>query len=433
MIVLLAVLSSTIVHAQNKSRVPDLDPKIKNLKVGDKVPDILIAKIINNSARTAKISDFRDRLLILDFWDTYCGSCIEALPKLNAIQNKFGNRIKILPVTWQKEAEVIRFFKTNRHLKNQATPVLLPCVVEDRLLASYFRHQIISHEVWIYKGLVKAITSPEYVNEENIRMVLDGKLVDWPVKNDAVDFDISKPLMSLICPDEYNQKNKVFSYSVLAGHRNGLNKTGGLNFSYDSLNHTYRTALFNKSIASAYKLLLFNTDSVEKDFIMTPGRWVLEAKDPSKYDYDAKMGLYDAWSREHEVCYEMVTSRTVKKHEMARMVLKDLDNKLGLYGRWEKRKVKCLVFTRGNGPVTDTLSMDKGGIPVPIIAFFKLDNTGKYPPAVDETNFTGGLKMEPYDGTLEGLRKEMQRHGLNLIEAEREIDVMVITENDYKP
>ncbi|MNU08350.1 hypothetical protein D3C86_2163590 [compost metagenome] len=57
-----------------------------------------------------------------------------------------------------------------------------------------------------------------------------------------------------------------------------------------------------------------------------------------------------------------------------------------------------------------------------------LDMYGKFPPAIDETGFTGGLNMQPYDGTIAGLRKEIQRHGLDLIEAEREIEVIVISD-----
>ena len=430
-IIVLFLFLAINVRAQqtNKSRVSNLNPKIRSLRIGDKVPEILMGKIINYKAKSAHLTDFKNQLLILDFWDTYCSSCIEALPKLDAMQRKFSNRIKILPVTWQKENEVRQFFKTNRFLKNQKIPVSLPSIVEDKLLASYFRHQIISHEVWIYNGVVKAITSPEYVNAKNIQMILDGKHVDWPEKNDAIEFDMAKPLLTLNYPEQYNKKNTFFSYSVLTGQRDGLNKTGGINFNYDSLGHTYKLSIYNKSIIDMYKLLLFNVDSVRKEFIITPGRLILEVKDSSKYVYKPESGLLDIWSRENQICYEMLYSKPVSQVKMIKMALKDLDSRLGLHGRWEKRKIKCLVFVRNKKKnITDSLEMTKEGMPIPMIAFFKLDNTGKYPPAIDETNFKGNIPLGEYDGTLNGLRNELQKSGFDLIEAERMLDVLVITD-----
>lgn len=427
-IISVLLLLTITVNAQeiNRSRVPNLDNNIPNLMVGQKVPDILISKIINNDKRSLRISELKDQLIILDFWDTYCGSCIESLPKLDAMQRKFGKKIKILPVTWQKEAEVVNFFKQNKYLKAQNPPALLPCVVEDRLLASYFRHQIISHEVWIHKGIIKAITSPEFVNASNIQTILDGKPIDWPIKNDAVDFDLNAPLLSFN-PALKNAPNKLVSYSVLTGKIDGLNKTGGLNLKSDSTAINKRLAFYNRSIADAYQILLFNADSVEKDFIMTPARKILDVKDPSKYEYKPEAGLYDTWSRANEICYELVVSEPKSKIELVKLALSDLDNKLGIRGRWEKRKTKCLVIIRSGKPLTDTVAAEKGGYPIKAIAMFKLDRKEKYPPAIDETNFNDSIKLGKYEDTLEGLRLELQKHGFDIIEAEREIEVMVIS------
>lgn len=438
LLILLSLTANTYGQQSGRSRIKDLDPKIKSLKVGDKVPDILIVKIINSNNKCAKISDFRNQLLILDFWDTYCGSCIEALPKLNAMQRKFGTKIKILPVTWQRETEVINFFKENKFLKSQTPAFNLPCVVEDRILASYFRHQMISHEVWIYKGVVKAITTPEYVNAENIQLVLNEKSIDWPIKNDAVDFDLNKPLMRLDAADQYNQKGGFFSYSVLTGQRNGLNYTGGINITRDSLTGLSRLALFNKPILDAYSILLFNSDSIRKEFILGPGRVILEVKEPLKYAYNPKAGLQDKWQREHEICYEWVYSSPKKDKELIKSAIKDLDNRLGVRGRWEKRPVKCLVFVKTDKKLDFThipdLSKIEGNQVTSISALQLLtfDYSGKYPPTIDETGYTGKVYLGKHDDSIEGFRKELQKNGFDLIEAEREIDVMVITENDWK-
>lgn len=425
-------------QAQNKTHLnntisqrPKYDSNIKSLIVGDKIPDLVISKIINDTKRVAKVSDFKNQLLILDFWETSCGSCIEALPKLDSLQKQFGNKIKILGVTWQSEAVVKHFFETNRFLKG-----LKPaCVVEDKLLGSHFKHKIISHLVWIFKGKVISTTSSEYVTKENIETILNGKNPTWPVKRDELTFDPDKPIFSLREADQYNQKNSFLSYSGITGQREGVDYKGykgGIGYHADSLNHIYRTYFYNRSVVQLYHLLWFTL--VPKNFIPIPGRLVLEVKDPSKYVYDPNTGYYDQWKREHEVCYEMVISKTLPENERLKNIVNDLNLKLGLNGRWEKRKTKCLVISKIKDVKNiDSINLSRRGRKITIngIIVFSLDQTGKYPPAIDESNFKDQMIIEPFN-TIDDLRYQLQLYGCDIVDAEREIDVMVITENDYR-
>ena len=42
--------------------------------------------------RRATLSDYLGKILVLDFWATYCAPCREAAPHLNALQKEFGDR-----------------------------------------------------------------------------------------------------------------------------------------------------------------------------------------------------------------------------------------------------------------------------------------------------------------------------------------------------
>jgi hypothetical protein len=188
-------------------------------------------------------------------------------------------------------------------------------------------------------------------------------------------------------------------------------------------------AIFNRSIVDAYKIVTYFADDQPKNIVLTPGRLVLEVKDPDKYQYNSAKGNLDVWERENQLCYEMFTVTPITEKKMAQMVIKDLDSKLGLHGRWERRKARCLVIIKtSDKTVTDTVPAGQWGETISDIVFFNLDYTGKYPPAIDETNFKGKIKLGPYDGSLEGLRKELQSNGFDIIETDREIEVMVITE-----
>lgn len=432
---LVMLLMTAVTNAQqtntvqsNVSKQPAINDQIKSLQVGDKVPDILIAKIINDKVRTARIADFKNQLLILDFWDTYCGACIEALPKLDAMQRKFGDKIKILAVTYQKEELVVDFFNKNRFLKGLKPP----CVVEDDILRAYFKHKIISHEVWIHNGVVKAITSPEYVNEKNIESILSGEKVNWPIKNDSYDFDSKKRMFSLNESDLYAKSNRFQEFSGITGYRAGIDYKRGIAFDDDSLKHEYRISFYNKSIVEAYKALLFQSDTVKRGFILTPGRLILQVKDPSKYVYNSELGLKDAWDSENMFCYEMMSTRLLKKTDRIKKVIQDLNFKLGLNARWEKRMVNCIVIYKANPAIDpDTVSKPKepaikivvSGIPLMVF-----DLSQQSPPALDETGYKGSIYLLPFNGEKDALRKQLQRYGFDYKEENREIEVMVISE-----
>ncbi|MFD2904864.1 TlpA family protein disulfide reductase [Sphingobacterium anhuiense] len=419
---------TTSVHAQEKDKYgrPPLVPGIAELKIGDQVPDILIDNIINNDKRSIRTSDYKDKLLVLDFWDIYCGTCIASMPKLDSLQKVFGDQIKLLSVTWQPEEMITKFFKTNRFLTEHKPPVNRASVVDDRALRTYFRYETNPHVVWIYKGKVVAITGGEYITAGNIQTLLHGKQVDWILKTER--FDTTIPFVTVNPLWQEGADSPDFGYSVLAGQATSVPSLGGINYIQDKVHNQSRIAIYNQSIFDTYQMLLYNTKPDEITYSLHPARVALEVKNPSRYLYKEEYGEQTDWNKKNLLNYEMVKSGTVKQTEMSKLALEDLNTRLKINGRYEMRKVKCLVFVKTDKPIMDTLAVESGGKPIEGLVIMRLDMTHKYPPAINETGFDGGLRMEPDDGTIAGLRKEIQRHGLDLIEAEREIEVLVISD-----
>lgn len=423
------LIGTTFAQEKDKYGRPPLVPGIAELKIGDQVPDILIDKIINNDKRSIRTSDYKDKLLVLDFWDTTCKTCIESMPKLDSLQKVFGDQMKLLSVTYQQEEMISKFFKNSRYLNERTAPVHQASVVEDRILRSYFRYQTNPHVVWINKGKVVAITGGEYITSENIQTLLAGKHVNWALKNDNFD-PKNTSLMQLTGLSEEVSKSPYYSYSVLTGMSTDINigGIGGINYKYDKVSNQSRIAVFNQDIFTTYQMLLYNTKPDEIEYAVHPGRIVIEVKEPSRIIYKPEYGNQSEWYAKNSICYEIVKRDIVDQVQMSKLAVKDLNNRLNLDARYEMRNVKCLVFVKTEKPITDTLALDKGGKPMLSLVFLRLDYEKKFPPAIDETGFAGGLRMEPDDGTIAGLRKEMQRHGLDLIEAEREIEVLVISD-----
>lgn len=171
-------------------------PPVKTLTVGDTVPDITFQKVINSNDTILNLSDFKDKFIILDFWAVWCGACISALPRLDSLQQKYKDRLSIILVNCMRRSHDSEKRIRDLFTKNwqQVYHKDFNClVVADS--STQFRHlfsfKMIPHYVWIdTKGIIQAITSSAQLTDANIALMLEGRKLALPVKQDS-DLKIS--------------------------------------------------------------------------------------------------------------------------------------------------------------------------------------------------------------------------------------------------
>lgn len=61
--------------------------KHKALKIGDAAPNFIL---LNLNDKRCKLSDYKGKVVLLNFWGTYCNPCIESIPKKNKLLEKYS-------------------------------------------------------------------------------------------------------------------------------------------------------------------------------------------------------------------------------------------------------------------------------------------------------------------------------------------------------
>jgi len=79
-----------------------------NVVVGDTAPNF---KVVTDSGKTLTRTDFGGKVLVLNFWATWCPPCREELPSLNRFQQQLaGTGIVVLGVSVDKNEQVYKAF-----------------------------------------------------------------------------------------------------------------------------------------------------------------------------------------------------------------------------------------------------------------------------------------------------------------------------------
>lgn len=419
------IIGCSSAKAQDKKAV---DVTTKGIQIGQQVPDITIANIHNYKTKTAKISDFKGKLLIIDFWATWCSSCIKNFPKMEDFQKKFAGKIQILASTSQNQETIKKFLKS--HSTTTGKTFNVTTAVDDKILKELFPHNGIPHIVWIdQEGKVAAITGVEEVTELNITQILSGKGNHFKEK---LPIDIKRPLF---LSDDYLSYNNLVHYSIFTKSANpGLPNGSRLRTEDDIV---YGRVITNSSLIQIYEAVarqLFRKASKH----YSKKHLILNVADTTLVTGRFKDGKYDL---ENQYSYDFIVP--VKEADsLYSYMLQDLNRYCGFVGKIENRLVRCytLLKTKQNdqlktagGTIVNTLFYNKPAklqnCPISYLVN-ELNSLKEITlPVVDETNYQWNIDIELSGArNLTELNNDLAKYDLQLRENFRVIPMLILSE-----
>lgn len=170
----LILLLSGFIFMQARSQT------VTPLKIGEKLPkavsDIPFAVVGNTykAGDSIKLSQYQGKIILLDFWATWCTNCIYKFPLLEELQQKYPADLVIVLVDTKRNKDTIE--RINKVLKGEKEPhrqTNLFTIYNDTLLHKVFPHSFLPHYVWIGPdGKLKLLSSAEMLNPATIAALL---------------------------------------------------------------------------------------------------------------------------------------------------------------------------------------------------------------------------------------------------------------------
>ncbi len=167
------------------------------LNPGDPIPEAvwkmpLELNYFDGKKKIVKLADYKNKLIILDFWSTGCASCIEGIPKMELYQQRFKDDIIVLLVNSKRNKDTAKRIKTRFEkykIDFNYTPIL-PTILDDTIFTTLIEHNTLPRIAVINKsGVFIGTSSSGSLSEQHIKAML---------KTDKLPFESERNILNKV-------------------------------------------------------------------------------------------------------------------------------------------------------------------------------------------------------------------------------------------
>jgi uncharacterized protein (TIGR03435 family) len=147
--------------------------------VGGAPPPLKLARVLQAPGDVqVNWQALKGKVVVLEFWATWCGPCVAAIPHLNTLADHFRDKpVQFIAITDEGE-QVVRHFLKRRPIHAWVG------LDTDKSTFKAYGIQAIPHTVVVNEaGRIAAITYPTMLTEKHINDALAGKKLDLPEPN----------------------------------------------------------------------------------------------------------------------------------------------------------------------------------------------------------------------------------------------------------
>jgi cytochrome c biogenesis protein CcmG/thiol:disulfide interchange protein DsbE len=111
-IILVCLVLILLVLILTKCNRPTSEQR-SEVEVGKAAP---LFKLRNLTGGEVSLDQYKGKVVVLDFWATWCGPCRMTMPLLENLQKEYGNKFSLLTINLQEPDDVVRDYVRTQNL-----------------------------------------------------------------------------------------------------------------------------------------------------------------------------------------------------------------------------------------------------------------------------------------------------------------------------
>lgn len=99
---LVLCISAVVFSGCIQQRPPETEP---TLEIGQAAPNF---KLQDLTGQQVSLNEFKGKIVLLDFWATWCGPCRMTMPVVESLQKEYAGTMVLLAVNLQEPHDIVR-------------------------------------------------------------------------------------------------------------------------------------------------------------------------------------------------------------------------------------------------------------------------------------------------------------------------------------